>query len=107
PTSRLGWSSYGRLATGGAQPARVARLLLLQLLGQRRDAIAGGCVEAAHVADRAVVDRMLDVAGRGDAHAHPRIAHAPVQQRLRPRPDAEVGEEAQLAPGPRRSHQAP
>src|SRR3989442_14348161 len=65
--------------------------------GEGRDAVAGGRIEAPRVAHLEVVDRVLDVAGGRDGHAHPRVAHAPVQQRLCPRPDAVVGQEPQLA----------
>src|SRR5215813_7302038 len=107
--ARLLIRSYGRLATGGIfqfarlglgapapdalrlaqRPARVARLPLPS--GECCDAIARGGIEASGVADVAVLDGVLDVAGSGDADAHPWIAHTPVQQRLRPGPDAVVG----------------
>src|SRR2546425_3342100 len=101
-SARLGLGAPAPDALRLAQrPARVARLLRPSC-GQRGDAIARSGIEASRVAHLAVVDRVLDVAGGGDGHAHAGIAHAPVQQRLGPRPDAVVGQEAQLARGRRR-----
>src|SRR5215813_4344614 len=95
--ARLLSPSYGRLATGGAQPARVARLPLPS--GECCDAIARGGIEASGVADVAVLDGVLDVAGSGDADAHPGTAHTPVKHRRRQGPVALSGRNASSRAG--------
>ena len=85
-----------RAAQARTDPGRRASGIMSR---ERRHPLACRCVEAPGPAHRAVVGHMDRVRGGGDADGDARVAHPPVEQRLRPGAQTVLREEGELARG--------